>query len=338
MPTPLTFTVDESSAGLRLDVWLLGQLQARAEADYSRARVQALIKGNMVMLGVAPAGQASANPAKKVRAGEVYTADIPALLETDLVAEDLALDVVYEDAHLLVINKPAGVAVHPSAGHATGTLVHGLLHHCKGTLSGINGEARPGIVHRLDKDTSGLIVVAKDDKTHRGLAKLFARHDIHRVYRALCRGVPVRRAGMVEGNIGRHPTHRLRRAVVASGGKPATTHYQVTESFGQVASLLELRLETGRTHQIRVHMSHLGHPLLNDPMYGGSGKGRGGPLKGLDAVSAAALDASLDGLHGQALHAAELGFTHPITSEELRFASPLPPAFETTLEILRRVA
>ena len=294
-PSPLTFTVDESSAGQRLDVWLLGQLAGYG--DFSRARVQALIKGNMVAL----AGTPSANPAKKVRVGEVYTADLPALVATDLVAEDLALNVIYEDAHLLVVNKPAGVAVHPSPGHSSGTLVHGLLHHCRGTLSGINGEERPGIVHRIDKDTSGLIVVAKDDKTHRGLAKLFARHDIHRKYLALCRGVPARRAGTVEGNIGRHPTHRLRRSVVESGGKPAITHYTVRETFGDLAALVELQLETGRTHQIRVHMAHLGHPLLNDPMYGGMRDGRGGALRGLDAASAEALGASLDGLHGQAL-------------------------------------
>ncbi len=331
MPSPLSFTVDNSAAGQRLDVWLLEQLQQAHAGDFSRARVQALIKGNMVAL----AGSPSANPAKKVREGEVFTADLPALAATDLVAEDLGLHVVYEDEHLLVINKPAGIAVHPSAGHDTGTLVHGLLHHCRGTLSGINGEERPGIVHRLDKDTSGLIVVAKNDKTHRGLARLFARHDIHRVYRALCRGVPSRRAGTVEGNIGRHPTHRLRRAVVETGGKPAITHYKVLETFGEAAALIELQLETGRTHQIRVHMAHLGHPLLNDPMYSGSRGGRGG-FKGLDAASTAALGASLDALHGQALHAAELGFIHPITGEQLMFSSPLPPAFEKILETLRQ--
>lgn len=316
--------VNPDQAKTRLDVWLVGVLGP----DFSRARIQTLVKEGFVCRLEGAERILEANPARKVRAGEIYVVDVPSAVASELVAEDIPLDVLYEDEWLLVLNKPAGLTVHPSPGHDTGTLVHALLHHCRGTLSGINGEARPGIVHRIDKDTSGVMVVAKDDVTHRKLSVLFGRHDIHRVYMAICRGVPVPTVGKIEGAIGRHPVHRLKRAVVRSGGKPATTHYRVREVFGNSASLVELQLETGRTHQIRVHMSHLNHPLLGDPMYG---------TKNLIAGLSSAAQAAVKAFDRQALHAAELGFVHPRTGEELMFKAELPADMAGLLTMLRSI-
>lgn len=313
-----SFSINESHAGLRLDVWLTAVMaEGQPEGHVSRAGIQRWIKEGYVTRG----GALEANPAKKVRLGEVYEVDVPAAVASELVAEDIPLDVVYEDADLLVINKPAGLTVHPAPGNYTGTLVQALLHHCGDSLSGINGQARPGIVHRIDKDTSGLLVVAKHDAAHRGLARLFVRHDIHRKYIAIVRGVPRRQTGRVEGDIGRNPLNRMKRAVVTEGGKAAVTHYKVVEAFGDAAAMVECMLETGRTHQIRVHMSHIGHPLLGDPMYG-----KNTPLKGVGDLKLPPR---------QLLHAAELGFKHPMTGEEMMFVSPLPGDILAVVESLR---
>lgn len=308
------YVIDESHAGVRLDVWLT----AIMGDGHSRAGVQRWIKEGYVTR----AGQLEANPARKVRLGEVYDVDVPAAVASELVAEDIPLNVVYEDSDLLVIDKPAGLTVHPAPGNYTGTLVQALLHHCGDSLSGINGLARPGIVHRIDKDTSGLLVVAKHDAAHRGLAKLFARHDIHRKYIAIVRGVPLRKSGTIATNIGRNPLNRMRHAVLPEGqGKPAVTHYKVVEAYSDAAAMVECMLETGRTHQIRVHMAHLGHPLLGDPTYGGGKVG-----KGL---------ADIEIPNRQLLHAAELGFVHPINGEEMMFESPLPAEMAAVVEALR---
>ncbi|MBI1309014.1 MAG: RluA family pseudouridine synthase [Proteobacteria bacterium] len=319
------FEVEAGSEGQRLDVFLVEALGA-AGVDCSRAGVQRWIKEGFVTRrneerGSEERGVLEANPAKKTRVGEVFVVDLPEIKASELVAEDIPLEVVYEDGDLLVLNKPAGMTVHPAPGNFTGTLVQALLHHCGATLSGMNGEARPGIVHRIDKDTSGLLVVAKHDAAHRGLGKQFMRHDIHRVYLALVRGVPAPAVGRIEGAIGRHPVHRMRRAVVAKGGKDAVTHYKVLERFGEGAALVECKLETGRTHQIRVHMAHIGHPLLGDPMYG-----RPGALKGLGALELP---------KRQLLHAAELGFEHPMTGEWLEFTAEIPADIGGVLAVLR---
>ncbi|MCP5405472.1 MAG: RluA family pseudouridine synthase [Pseudomonadaceae bacterium] len=305
MPQTFSFTVTEP--GQRLDAWLT----AHMGADMSRARIQQLIREHHLTRN----GQVEANPARKVREGEVYMLTVPPIEELELQAEDIPLSVLFEDEHLLVINKPAGLAVHPSIGHESGTLVHALLHHCKDSLSGINGEQRPGIVHRLDMDTSGVMVAAKHDVAHRNLARQFARHSIHRRYLALVRGVPRPPSGTVVGSIGRHPVSRLKRAVVAdgtAGSKPATTHYQCRQILGPnqgIAALVACTLETGRTHQIRVHMAHIGHPILGDKLYGNANK-----LKGFDPAS----------VSRQMLHAAELGFIHPLTGEDMAFEAALP--------------
>jgi 23S rRNA pseudouridine1911/1915/1917 synthase len=324
MSTPLTLPVPEDAANTRLDVWLVAALAAAGQ-DFSRAGVQRLIREGFVTRDGAPREGLEANPAKKVRAGEVYRVDIPAAVAAELVAEDIPLAILYEDNDLIVLDKPVGLAVHPSPGHDTGTLVHALLHHCRGSLSGINGEMRPGIVHRLDKDTSGVMVAAKNDVAHRGLAGQFARHSLHRKYLALVRGVPRPLVGRIEGAIGRHPVSRLKRAVVNDGGKHAVTHYAVAERFGQngqdTAALVACTLETGRTHQIRVHLAHRGHPLLGDRMYGNAN-----PLKGLKEPLP---------LPRQMLHAAELGFEHPVSGKRLDFATPPPADMQAALEILR---
>lgn len=317
MDAPDSRLLTVTDAGARLDAWLTALLGA----DFSRARVQQLIREHCLTRN----GTIEANPARKVKTGEVYVLTMPPANTVELVAEDIPLEILFEDEHLVVLNKPAGLAVHPSIGHATGTLVHALLHHCQHSLSGINGEMRPGIVHRLDMDTSGVMVAAKHDVAHRQLAKLFARHDIHRQYLALVRGVPRPPSGKVEGAIGRHPVHRLRRAVVPEGtvgSKPAITHYRCREVLGAGnghAALVACTLETGRTHQIRVHLSHIGYPVLGDRLYGNPN-----PMKGFDQTT----------VPRQMLHAAELGFVHPVSGEHLHFEAPLPADMLAVMEAL----
>ena len=237
-------------------------------------------------------------------------------------AQAIPLVIVHEDADLLVVDKPAGLVVHPAAGNLDGTLVNALLHHCAGQLSGIGGVARPGIVHRIDKDTSGLLVVAKTDRAHEGLSAQFAAHSIARTYRALVGGCPVPASGTVSGHIGRSDANRKKMAMVGEHrGKHAVTHYSVLEKLGP-AALVECRLETGRTHQVRVHMASIGHALLGDPLYGRDPKPLRGILQNL-------------GFRRQALHAASLGFIHPASGAALAFSSPLPPDFSALLEELR---
>ncbi len=275
----------------------------------SRERIKALMGEGRVMLDGKAASQASLKPA----AGTAFAIDVPGAAPAEAVAQDIPLNIVFEDEHLIVIDKPAGLVVHPAAGNLDGTLVNALLHHCRGQLSGIGGVVRPGIVHRIDKETSGLLVVAKTDAAHEGLAKQFADHSIHRAYLAIVAGVPKPTSGTVSGHIGRSDHDRKKMAVLHplnKRGKHAVTHYQLIEGLG-LASLVECRLETGRTHQVRVHMSSIGHPLLGDPVYGRN------PQR---------LRPILTQLHfaRQALHAAELGFIHPVTGAAQNFVSALP--------------
>ncbi len=313
---PLTIEISPDEAGDRLDRVLVPHLP-----DLSRARLQALIAEGRLSLG----GETVTDGKHKAKAG-TYSLIIPALLEAKPQPQDLALTVLYEDAYLIVVNKPAGMAAHPAPGTPDGTLVNALLFHCGDSLSGIGGVVRPGIVHRLDKDTSGILVAAKTDIAHRGLSELFARHDIDRKYRAVVRGAPRYMKGTVTTRIGRSHHDRKKMAILRAGGREAITHYRLEEVFGDtkpLAALLNCRLETGRTHQIRVHMAHLGCPCLGDPVYGS-----GAPHRDVQAI----LDAL--GFHRQALHAAVLGFVHPITGEKLRFKAPLPADMAALVEAL----
>ncbi|MCP5367962.1 MAG: RluA family pseudouridine synthase [Hyphomicrobiales bacterium] len=313
-----TVLVTEDKAGLRADRFLAGAVPA-----LSRARIQALMAAGRVARDGAPA----TDPAGKVRAGQCWTVTEPPPVPAEPRAQAIPLVVVFEDADLIVVDKPAGLVVHPAAGNPENTLVNALLAHCGAGLSGIGGVARPGIVHRLDKDTSGLMVAAKSDRAHAGLAAQFAAHSLERAYRALVWGLPAPARGTIEGAIGRSPANRKKMAVVTRGGKAAVTRYRVERAFAGAASLVECRLQTGRTHQIRVHMAHIGHPLVGDPVYG---RGRAARRAGLPAVARAALAA----FPRQALHAYLIGFSHPVTGEALRFESDLPPDFNELVEIL----
>jgi 23S rRNA pseudouridine1911/1915/1917 synthase len=316
--TILSMTATPEMRGERLDRAL-----ARHFADLSRARLQALIREGAAQLG----GIAITDPSVKLRGGETVTIAVPEPVPSIPQGEAIPLSILYEDDHLIVIDKPAGLVVHPAAGHADGTLVNALIAHCGDSLSGIGGVRRPGIVHRLDKQTSGLLVVAKNDKAHRGLAEQFADHGregpLEREYQAFIWGRPRSDSMTVDRPIGRDPRHRERMAAVAEGrGKEAVTYLHIVEAFPPgasepLASLVRCRLETGRTHQIRVHLASLGHPLIGDQLYGGGFKTKANRL------DAAGREAVRD-LGRQALHAAILGFAHPLTGEHLRFESGLP--------------
>ena len=299
------FIIEEEQAERRLDALLASLIE-----DVSRSYLQKLIEDGSVSVDGVPV----CSKKRKVKQGERITLRLqePEMLSAE--PEDIPLTIVYEDDELLVVNKPKGMVVHPAAGTPSGTLVNAVLYHCRGRLSSINGVVRPGIVHRIDKDTSGLLMVAKTDRAHRGLAAQLAEHSITRAYRALVHHNFSEDEGTVSGSIGRDPRNRLRMAVVERGGKPAVTHYKVLERFGNY-TYLEAQLETGRTHQIRVHMASIHHPLVGDPLYG--------PKK-------PAL-----GAHSQALHAKVLGFVHPLTGEYMEFDSTLPEEFECMLERLR---
>jgi 23S rRNA pseudouridine1911/1915/1917 synthase len=331
---PRTLRVTLGAADARLDRALAAAVPEGL--GLSRSRLQALIGEGAVAL---PGGPAVIDSRARLAPGTELVLTLPPAVPARARPEEIPLDVVYEDAYLIVIDKPVGLVVHPAPGAPRGTLVNALLHHCGGTLSGVGGQARPGIVHRIDKDTSGLMVVAKTDAAHQGLAAQFAARSIDRRYLAVVHGAPdrfdPRLAGLagiswdrdgalrIEGNIGRHPGDRKRMAVLSSGGKPAVTRARLLERFGPEsrpeAALMECRLETGRTHQIRVHMAFAGHPLAGDSVYGR----RGGPE-------------GIAGFPRQALHAATLGFRHPIGGEHLSFSSVIPQDLENLLDILRR--
>ncbi len=298
----MQFTAPES--GMRVDVFLAQQLP-----EMTRSAIQRLLEQGLVTCNSEPLRK----NAKTVQ-GTVYEVTVPETRPTELVAQEIALDVVYEDDDLLVVNKPKGLVVHPSAGHEDGTLVNALLHHCGDSLSGINGEKRPGIVHRIDMDTTGLLIVAKNDFAHQRLSDQLKDHTLCRTYECIVRGGFKADEGTVNAPIGRHPTDRKRMTVTAKNSREAVTHWRVLERFGQY-SYVQCRLETGRTHQIRVHMAHIGHPIAGDPVYG---------------IKKAEL-----GLTSQCLHAKELTFIHPRTQEKITVSCPLPSEFETALRKLR---
>jgi 23S rRNA pseudouridine1911/1915/1917 synthase len=286
----------------------------------SRARVQALIEEGRVEL----AGKPATSPSAKVAEGTAFAIVIPPAIDAEAGPEDIPLTIAYEDEHLIVVDKPAGMVVHPAVGNRSGTLVNALLHHCAGQLSGINGVARPGIVHRIDKDTSGLLVAAKTDAAHEGLAAQFAAHTVHRRYLAVCAGHPAVDEGVIDARIGRSDADRKKMTVLpnnSSRGKSAITRYEVLERLDHAARI-ECRLETGRTHQVRVHCASIGHPLLGDPVYGRTPK----PLRAmLERI----------GFARQALHAAELGFVHPIGGQTVQFRSNLPQDMAELIDQLR---
>ena len=300
----ISIALDERHVGWRLDRAL-----ADALPSLSRERLKVLVKSGALSTGAT----LHRDPATKVRGDEIFALAVPEPAAAHNEAQNIPLVVVYEDEHLLVIDKPAGMVVHPAAGNRDGTLVNALLHHCGPSLSGIGGVARPGIVHRIDKDTSGLLLVAKSDVAHEGLSRQFADHSIERVYAAIVTGVPTMLTGTINAPLARSETDRKKVAVVKSGGrgKRAVTHWKLRTALRD-AALVECRLETGRTHQVRVHLASIGHPLLGDPVYGRSPKQRQRELL-----------ARLE-FRRQALHAEALGFVHPVTSARLSFASALP--------------
>ena len=300
-----TFAAEKEDVGTRIDVFLAENME-----DLSRSGVQKLIDEGMITLN---GGKTKAN--YKLREKDIIDVTVPEVKEVEILPEDIPLDILYEDADVIVVNKPQGMVVHPAPGHTSGTLVNALMFHCGDDLSGINGEKRPGIVHRIDKDTSGVLMVAKNDMAHQSLAAQLAEHSITRKYNAVVYNGFNEDEGTVNKPIGRNPQDRKKMAVTEKHSRHAVTHYRVIERMEKF-TLIEAQLETGRTHQIRVHMTYIGHPLLGDPVYG--------PKK--QPVS----------LEGQALHARVLGFVHPRTGEYMEFEAPLPPHFEALLERLRK--
>ncbi len=318
-------TIGAGDVGQRLDRFLAGALP-----ELSRSRLQALIAQG----AVSHAGTTIRDANRRVKPGEIYEVFIPPPAPAEPLPQAIPLAVVYEDADLIVIDKQAGLVVHPAAGNPDGTLVNALLAHCGASLKGVGGVMRPGIVHRLDKDTSGLLVAAKNERAMRSLAKQFAAHAIERVYNAVVWGAPRSGEGLIEGNLGRSPFDRKRIAVLRETGKPARTRYRALERFGNkdrtFASLLECRLETGRTHQIRVHLAHLGHPLIGDATYG---RARASP-RAHNAEEEAAYQAAAN-FPRQALHAGVLGFHHPSLQKKMRFEAPWPADFIHLVNALR---
>ena len=317
-PTSSRHTVPPEAAGQRSDRFL-----ADCGLGLSRSRIKTMIEAGQVQLD----GVTLREPAAPTRQGGCFVVTQPPPVPATPTPQAVPFTILHEDADLIVLDKPAGLVVHPAPGNQDGTLVNGLLDHCGPDLPGIGGERRPGIVHRLDKDTSGVMVVAKTEQALAALSAMFAARDLERHYLALCWGVPGLSAGAIEGAIGRDPRDRKRMAVVARGGKPAVTHYRLDRAWHGAVSLLECRLETGRTHQIRVHLSSCGHPLVGDPVY----------LRRVPAV-AKGVDAAVRGplldFPRQALHAASLGFQHPRTGKHLRFSTDLPADMASLLAIL----
>lgn len=301
----IIFQVEKENAGIRIDKYLSDNME-----DISRSYLQKLLKEKSITVNEK---EIKAN--YKVQEGDMVSVSVPEPEEPDILPEEIPLDILYEDDSLMVVNKPKNMVVHPSAGHLSGTLVNAVLFHCKGNLSGINGIMRPGIVHRIDKDTTGALLICKTDTCHRILAEQLKVHSITRKYRAVVQGNLKDDEGTVEGPIGRHTTDRKKMAINYKNGKEAVTHYRVLERFGN-ATYIECQLETGRTHQIRVHMASIGHPLLGDTTYGSAKN----PYH----------------LQGQALHAMVLGFLHPVTNTYMEFTAPLPEYFLKLLEKLRK--
>lgn len=305
---PFSVIVSDDDAGKRLDVFL----SLASEGEISRSTIQNLCGQGRVLCNGTLAGKK-----QMVRAGDVIEYTMPEPVKLDAFPEDIPINIVYEDRHLLVVNKPQGMVVHPAAGNERGTLVNAVLYHCEGRLSSINGVIRPGIVHRIDKDTSGLLVIAKDDKTHEGLSGQFSAHSIERCYWAVVHGNLKEDCGRIDKPLGRHPLERKKMCVTEKNSRNAATNYEILERFGDF-TLVKLHLETGRTHQIRVHMAYIGHPVAGDRVYG--------PAKPVKELT------------GQCLHAKQLGFIHPITGERLFFESELPDYFIAFLQKLRKKA
>ena len=309
-------TVDAAGAGRRLDAYLAASLP-----ELSRSRLQQLVIEGRVRDAAGPI----AEPSRRVKPGETIEVTIPPPVDAAPRPQPLRLDILFEDEHLIVLVKPAGLVVHPAPGHDDGTLVNALLAHCGDSLSGIGGVRRPGIVHRIDREVSGVLVVAKHDRAHIGLAAQFSIHSVDRVYEAIVWGMPGRRSGTVDAPLGRHPSDRKRMAIVR-GGKRAVTHWRLAEAAATRAARLEVELETGRTHQIRVHLASLGHPIVGDRLYGRRApQARGAELRDF-----------LAGFGRIALHARELGFDHPVTGVRHRFIAPPPPAFAGLMELMRQ--
>ena len=295
--------VTEELAGDRIDKFISGQCE-----ELSRSYIQKLLKSGEVYVG-----QKAVKPSYKVTEGDMISFEVPEAVELEIVPEDIPLDIVYEDHDVILVNKPKGMVVHPAAGHYTGTLVNALMFHCKDDLSGINGVLRPGIVHRIDMDTTGILIVCKNDLSHTSIAEQLKEHSITRRYQAIVHGVLKDDEGTIDAPVGRHPQDRKKMCINHQNGKHAVTHYRVLNRFKNFTHI-ECRLETGRTHQIRVHMASLNHPLLGDAVYGPAKC----PYK----------------LQGQTLHAGILGFVHPRTGEYMEFEAPLPEYFQKLLNIL----
>lgn len=300
------YIVPEKSSGLRIDKFL-----TEICPDYTRSFLQKLLKSELVEVNGKPV-----KSSYKTAAGDTVTFEVPEAVEAEITAQEMPLDILYEDEDVILINKPKGMVVHPAAGHYEGTLVNGLMHHCREQLSGINGVMRPGIVHRIDMDTTGVLIVCKNDLAHNSIAEQLKVHSITRKYYAVVFGSLKDDEGTIHAPIGRHPNDRKKMSINSKNGKDAVTHYKVLERFHGY-TLVECRLETGRTHQIRVHMASIRHPLLGDQVYGPAKQ----PFR----------------LQGQTLHAGVLGFLHPRTGEYMEFSAPLPKYFEELLEKLRRL-
>lgn len=300
-----SFEVEAEQEGERLDKFL-----SIIYPEFSRAFFQKLIKSKQVSVNETPQKASYC-----VKIDDIVTVEIPDAVETTIEPENIPLDILYEDDDVLIVNKPKGMVVHPSAGHYSGTLVNAIMYHCKDTLSGINGEIRPGIVHRIDMDTTGSLIVCKNDEAHVNIAQQIKEHSVNRIYVGIVCGYVKEDSGTVEGAIGRHPIERKKMAINEKNGKPAITHYKVLERFKNY-TYMQFKLETGRTHQIRVHMASIGHPLLGDTLYS-SGRS---PFKHLQ---------------GQCLHAKTIGFIHPKTGEYMEYSAPLPEYFETLLCLLK---
>lgn len=306
MKRELQYEVTAEEDGLRLDQYIAGRCM-----DLSRSYIQKLIKESRVTINK----NIQTKTKTAVQESDIVNVFLPDPKELEIKPQDIPLDILYEDNDVLVVNKPKGMVVHPAPGHYEDTLVNAVLYHCRDNLSGINGVLRPGIVHRIDKDTTGALIVCKNDKAHQKIADQLRAHTITRSYRAIVYNNFSEDEGMINAPIGRHPTNRKKRMVTEKNSKEAITHYKVLDHLNHKFNYIECRLETGRTHQIRVHMSHIGHPLLGDEVYG-------------------PVNSKFKNLHGQTLHAATLGFIHPTTEEYMEFSAPLPDYFEKLLKTL----